>query len=36
MFVVGVIWYFIQKNFNPESTDPASFQRLLIFFVAFL
>jgi cellulose synthase/poly-beta-1,6-N-acetylglucosamine synthase-like glycosyltransferase/spore germination protein YaaH/peptidoglycan/xylan/chitin deacetylase (PgdA/CDA1 family) len=36
MFVVGVIWYFVQKHFHPESTDPASFQRLLIFFVAFL
>jgi cellulose synthase/poly-beta-1,6-N-acetylglucosamine synthase-like glycosyltransferase/peptidoglycan/xylan/chitin deacetylase (PgdA/CDA1 family)/spore germination protein YaaH len=36
MFVVGVVWYFIQKHFHPESTDPASFQRLLIFFVAFL
>jgi peptidoglycan-N-acetylglucosamine deacetylase len=36
MFVVGVIWYFIQKHFHPESTDPASFQRLLFFFVTFL
>ncbi|MGB8013874.1 MAG: glycosyltransferase [Terriglobales bacterium] len=36
MFVVGVIWYFVQKYFHPESTDPASLQRLLIFFVAFL
>jgi cellulose synthase/poly-beta-1,6-N-acetylglucosamine synthase-like glycosyltransferase/spore germination protein YaaH/peptidoglycan/xylan/chitin deacetylase (PgdA/CDA1 family) len=36
MFAVGVIWYFIQKYFHPESTDPASFQRLLIFFGAFL
>jgi peptidoglycan-N-acetylglucosamine deacetylase len=36
MFAVGVIWYFIQKHFHPESTDPASFQRLLIFFGAFL
>jgi peptidoglycan-N-acetylglucosamine deacetylase len=36
MFVVGVIWYFVQKKFHPESTDPASFQRLLLFFVAFL
>jgi cellulose synthase/poly-beta-1,6-N-acetylglucosamine synthase-like glycosyltransferase/spore germination protein YaaH/peptidoglycan/xylan/chitin deacetylase (PgdA/CDA1 family) len=36
MFVVGVIWYFIQKYFHPESTDPASFQRLLVFFFAFL
>jgi len=36
MFAVGVIWYFLQKYFHPESNDPASFQRLLIFFVAFL
>ena len=36
MFVVGVIWYRVQKYFHPDSTDPASFQRLLIFFVAFL
>jgi peptidoglycan-N-acetylglucosamine deacetylase len=36
MFVVGVIWYFVQKHFHPDTTDPASFQRLLIFFGAFL
>ena len=36
MFVVGVIWYFVQKYFHPESNDPASFQRLLLFFFAFL
>ena len=36
MFSVGAIWYSIQKYFHPESTDPASFQRLLVFFVAFL
>jgi len=36
MFTVGVIWYFVQKHFHPDTTDPASFQRLLIFFVAFL
>ena len=36
MFVVGAMWYLIQKFFHPESTDPASFQRLLIFFVVFL
>jgi len=36
MFAVGVIWYFIQKHFHPDTTDPASFQRLLIFFGAFL
>ncbi len=36
MFVVGVGWYFVQKYFHPESTDPASFQKLVVFFVAFL
>jgi cellulose synthase/poly-beta-1,6-N-acetylglucosamine synthase-like glycosyltransferase/peptidoglycan/xylan/chitin deacetylase (PgdA/CDA1 family)/spore germination protein YaaH len=36
MFVVGVAWYFVQKSFHPESTDPASFQRLVTFFLAFL
>jgi cellulose synthase/poly-beta-1,6-N-acetylglucosamine synthase-like glycosyltransferase len=36
MFVAGVIWYFVQKHFHPDTTDPASFQRLLIFFGAFL
>ena len=36
MFAVGAIWYFVQKHFHPDTTDPASFQRLLIFFVAFL
>jgi cellulose synthase/poly-beta-1,6-N-acetylglucosamine synthase-like glycosyltransferase/peptidoglycan/xylan/chitin deacetylase (PgdA/CDA1 family)/spore germination protein YaaH len=36
MFAVGVAWYFIQKYFHPESTDPASFHKLVLFFVAFL
>jgi cellulose synthase/poly-beta-1,6-N-acetylglucosamine synthase-like glycosyltransferase len=36
MFLVGAIWYVVQKHFHPESTDPASFQRLVIFFAAFL
>jgi cellulose synthase/poly-beta-1,6-N-acetylglucosamine synthase-like glycosyltransferase len=36
MFAVGAIWYFVQKHFHPDSTDPASFQRLLVFFAAFL
>jgi hypothetical protein len=36
MFAVGALWYFVQKSFHPESTDPASFQRLVIFFAAFL
>ena len=36
MFVVGALWYLVQKLFHPESTDPASFQRLVVFFAAFL
>jgi len=36
MFLVGAIWYVLQKHFHPESTDPASFQRLVVFFGAFL
>jgi peptidoglycan-N-acetylglucosamine deacetylase len=36
MFAVGVIWYFVQKYFHPESTDPASILRLVVFFAAFL
>ncbi|MGH9643649.1 MAG: glycosyltransferase [Terriglobales bacterium] len=36
MFAVGTLWYFTRKYYHPDSTDPADFQRLLIFFVAFL
>ena len=36
MFAVGAIWYLVQKHFHPDSTDPASFQRLVVFFAAFL
>jgi cellulose synthase/poly-beta-1,6-N-acetylglucosamine synthase-like glycosyltransferase/spore germination protein YaaH/peptidoglycan/xylan/chitin deacetylase (PgdA/CDA1 family) len=36
MFAVGTIWYFIQKRFHPDSTDPASFHKLVLFFFAFL
>ncbi len=36
MFAVGVIWYFIQKYFHPDSTDPTDIQRLVLFFGAFL
>jgi cellulose synthase/poly-beta-1,6-N-acetylglucosamine synthase-like glycosyltransferase/peptidoglycan/xylan/chitin deacetylase (PgdA/CDA1 family) len=36
MFAVGMIWYFVQRYFHPESADPANFQRLVIFFGAFL
>jgi cellulose synthase/poly-beta-1,6-N-acetylglucosamine synthase-like glycosyltransferase/spore germination protein YaaH/peptidoglycan/xylan/chitin deacetylase (PgdA/CDA1 family) len=36
MFAVGSIWYFIQKHFHPDSTDPASFHKLVAFFFVFL
>ncbi len=36
MFACGTLWYFVQKWFHPESTDPASFQRLVFFFAGFL
>ena len=36
MFAVGTLWYFVQKYFHPESTDPASFHRLVLFFGVFL
>ncbi len=36
MFVLGTIWYFIQKHFHPDSADPASFHKLVAFFFAFL
>jgi len=36
MFAFGIGWYFLQKYFHPESTDPANIQRLVIFFLAFL
>ena len=36
MFAVGTLWYYIQKHFHPDSTDPASFHKLVLFFFAFL
>src|SRR5207245_5757283 len=36
MFAGGAITYAIKKHFHPESTDPTDFQRLVIFFAAFL
>jgi len=36
MFMVGTIWYYIQKHFHPDSTDPADFHKLVLFFFAFL
>jgi cellulose synthase/poly-beta-1,6-N-acetylglucosamine synthase-like glycosyltransferase len=36
MFAFGALWYFVQKHFHPDSTDPASFRKLVAFFFAFL
>jgi cellulose synthase/poly-beta-1,6-N-acetylglucosamine synthase-like glycosyltransferase/spore germination protein YaaH/peptidoglycan/xylan/chitin deacetylase (PgdA/CDA1 family) len=36
MFAVATIWYFIQKRFHPDSTDPESFHKIVLFFFAFL
>jgi cellulose synthase/poly-beta-1,6-N-acetylglucosamine synthase-like glycosyltransferase/peptidoglycan/xylan/chitin deacetylase (PgdA/CDA1 family)/spore germination protein YaaH len=37
MFVVGSLKYLIwDKHFHPETADPASFQQLVLFFLAFL
>ncbi len=36
MFVVGTLWYYIQKHFHPDSTDPEDFHKLVLFFFAFL
>jgi cellulose synthase/poly-beta-1,6-N-acetylglucosamine synthase-like glycosyltransferase/peptidoglycan/xylan/chitin deacetylase (PgdA/CDA1 family)/spore germination protein YaaH len=36
MFVAGVVNYFYDKHFHPEAASPASFEKLLAFFLAFL
>jgi len=36
MFAVGALKYFVHKSYHPDSTDPADFQRLVLFFAAFL
>jgi len=36
MFTVVAINYFVQRHFHPESNDPTDFQRVVIFFAAFL
>jgi cellulose synthase/poly-beta-1,6-N-acetylglucosamine synthase-like glycosyltransferase/spore germination protein YaaH/peptidoglycan/xylan/chitin deacetylase (PgdA/CDA1 family) len=36
MFAIGSLWYFVQKHFHPDSTDPASFHKLVAFFFVFL
>ena len=36
MFVAGVVHYFVDRHFHPESASTASFYKLLTFFLAFL
>ena len=36
MFVAGIINYFYDKHFHPEAASAASFEKLLLFFLAFL
>ena len=36
MFVVGMVTYFVNRYFHPESANPASFQRLVVYFVLFM
>ena len=36
MFAFGALTYFVQKYFHPESADPASFRKLVLYFAAFL
>jgi peptidoglycan-N-acetylglucosamine deacetylase len=36
MFAFGALWYVLQKHFHPDSTDPASFKKLVAFFFVFL
>ena len=36
MFLAGVVNYFIDKHFHPETTSAASLEKLIIFFLTFL
>jgi cellulose synthase/poly-beta-1,6-N-acetylglucosamine synthase-like glycosyltransferase/peptidoglycan/xylan/chitin deacetylase (PgdA/CDA1 family) len=36
MFAVGAATYFINKHFHPESANPASFHRLVLYFALFM
>jgi cellulose synthase/poly-beta-1,6-N-acetylglucosamine synthase-like glycosyltransferase/spore germination protein YaaH/peptidoglycan/xylan/chitin deacetylase (PgdA/CDA1 family) len=36
MFVGGALWYAIKKYFHPDSTDPADFIKLVLYFAVFL
>ena len=36
MFVVSALWYLIDRHFHPYAANPATFQKLVIYFVSFL
>ncbi len=36
MFVYGIIHYFIDVHYHPEAASAANFQKLLVYFLAFL
>jgi peptidoglycan-N-acetylglucosamine deacetylase len=36
MFAAGVVQYFLDRHFHPETTSSASFEKLLTYFLAFL
>jgi cellulose synthase/poly-beta-1,6-N-acetylglucosamine synthase-like glycosyltransferase len=36
MFVGGALYYAIQKSMHPESTNPADFKKLVLYFAIFL
>jgi cellulose synthase/poly-beta-1,6-N-acetylglucosamine synthase-like glycosyltransferase/peptidoglycan/xylan/chitin deacetylase (PgdA/CDA1 family) len=36
MFAAGVIHYFVDRHFHPAAASPASFEKLLTYFLAFL
>jgi peptidoglycan-N-acetylglucosamine deacetylase len=36
MFAVGAIEYLVSKHFHPDSTNPADFQKLVVYFILFL
>ena len=36
MFIAGVVHYFVDQHFHPEAASTASFEKLIIYFLAFL
>jgi cellulose synthase/poly-beta-1,6-N-acetylglucosamine synthase-like glycosyltransferase/peptidoglycan/xylan/chitin deacetylase (PgdA/CDA1 family)/spore germination protein YaaH len=36
MFVVSAVWYLLDRHFHPYAADPATFQKLVIYFFSFL